>query len=417
MCRGIAAKPEFFGLSRMRKQARVFVPSMGDYLRFLDPSVREGNVGLLCESFKMAISAMKGEICEIDGDYVTLQDSVIDRWLKDRSSEQAVNILRQSQRAFYSYLTKGRSIYLSLDLIARELSEPLRVGLDPVLVSGKPENPKDCLFLRTSEGFAPFNQSASFGDIVAKLRPGRPITISPLAGVLNEVVLVTAGKEQFVAKKFTDWHGFKWFTLNLVSFGSKVFAVSGKARMTNEYGINRYLAKKGLNVPQIIHVDLKHRILVEKYVSGIALSDFMIQAVNQSALSEPQRRLAESLGETLGRIHAIGVAVGDAKPENFVAKDDEVFTVDLEQAGKREDFAWDIAELLFYTGHYSASPTPTLGLNEITEAVAKGYLHKGKPSHLKQAAALRYAKAFSFWTPAPIIYQISRTLQEAGRTS
>ncbi len=67
MCRGIAAKPEFFGLSRMRKQARVFVPSMGDYLRFLDPSVRERNVGILRESFKTAISAMKGEVCEFDG--------------------------------------------------------------------------------------------------------------------------------------------------------------------------------------------------------------------------------------------------------------------------------------------------------------------------------------------------------------
>jgi len=415
ICRGLVAKPEYFGISRMRKRARVFMPSMADYLRLLDPSVRENNIVTIHDAFKTAISAMKGEVAELDGDHVAFQDNAIDRWLKDRTSEQAVNILRQSQRAFYSYLTKGRSIYLSLDLLARELSEPIRVGIDPGLMGTKPENPKDYLYLRTAEGFTAFNETASLNDIASKLRPGRPITISPLAGVLNEVFLVTAGKEQFVAKKFTDWHGFKWFTLNLVSFGSKLFAVSGKTRMTNEYGINRYLAKKGLKVPQIIHVNLSQRILIEKYVGGMGLNEFVTSAVNESTLTEDQSRLAESLGETLASIHDVGVSVGDAKPENFVASDREIFTVDLEQAGKRGDYAWDIAELLFYTGHYSASQTPTRGLSMLVKAFIEGYLRKGRPAELRRAAGIRYAKAFSFWTPAPVIVEIVKTLHEASR--
>jgi tRNA A-37 threonylcarbamoyl transferase component Bud32 len=415
MCRGLVAKPEFFGLSKLRKRARIFIPSMADYLRFLEPSVRQQNIATLGESFKTVISSMKDEVVELDGDYVTVRDSAVDKWLKDRVSEQAVNIFRQSQRAFYSYLTKGRSIYLNLDLIVRELSEPLRAGLDPILVSNKPESPKDSLFLRTSEGFASVNERASLGDIVAKLRPGRPITVSPLAGVLNEVFLVTAGKEQFVAKKFTDWHGFKWFTLNLVSFGSKVFAVSGKARMENEYGINRYLASKGLKVPHVIHVNLRQRILVEKYVSGVGLSDFVTRTVNQNTLSKSQSELLTELGETLASIHGVGVSVGDAKPENFVASDGEIFTVDLEQAGKRGDYAWDIAELLFYTGHYSAGATPTRGLSQTVEAFTEGYLRKGRAAHLKKAAGVMYAKPFSFWTPAPVIFQISKILNEVAR--
>ncbi|MGA8905022.1 MAG: hypothetical protein WB661_08450 [Candidatus Bathyarchaeia archaeon] len=414
MCRGLVAKPEFFGISRMRKRARVFLPSMADYLSLLDASVSQQNVSILHDSFKATILEMKGDVIELDGEYVTFQDSAIDKWLRDRASEQAVNILRQSQRAFYSYLTKGRSIYLSLDLLARELSDPLRAGLDPALAGRKPVNPKDYLYLRTSEGLATFNETASFEDIVAKLRPGRPITISPLAGVLNEVVLVTVGKEQFVAKKFTDWHGFKWFTLNLVSFGSKIFAVSGKTRMTNEYGINRYLAKKGLRVPRIIHVNLKQRILVEQYVAGTVLSDFATRAVNQAILTESESRIAKTLGETLARIHSVGVSVGDSKPENFVASDGDIFTVDLEQAGKRRDFAWDIAELLFYAGHYSASTSPTRGLSRMVDAFTEGYLLKGQAAELRQAAALRYVKAFSFWTPAPIILEISKILHEAS---
>jgi len=415
MCRGLVAKPEFFGISRMRKRARVFMPSMADYIKLLEPSVRTHNIVTIHDSFRSAISAMEGDVVELDGDVVAFQDGAIDRWLKDRTSEQAVNILRQSQRAFYSYLSKGRSIYLSLDLLARELSEPIRVGIDPAFTATKPENPKDYLYLRTSEGFTPFNETASLKDIASKLRPGRPITISPLAGVLNEVFLVTAGKEQFVAKKFTDWHGFKWFTLNLVSFGSKLFAVSGKTRMTNEYGINRFLAKKGLKVPQIIHVNLSQRILIEKYVGGMGLNEFVTSAVNESTLTEDQCRLAELLGETLASIHDVGVSVGDAKPENFVASDREIFTVDLEQAGKRGDYAWDIAELLFYTGHYSASQSPTRGLSMLVKAFIEGYLGKGRSAELRQAAGIRYAKAFSFWTPAPIILEIVKTLHEASR--
>ena len=97
------------------------------------------------------------------------------------------------------------------------------------------------------------------------------------------------------------------------------------------------------------------------------------------------------------------------------AADGEVYAVDLEQARKRGDYAWDIAELLFYTGHYSKSPTPTRGLIEITQAFSNGYLRKGRATELRQAAGVRYAKAFSFWTPAPVILEISKVLQEASR--
>ena len=414
MCRGLVAKPEFFGLSRMRKRARVFVPSMDDYLRFLEPPIREQNLSLLRKSFQKAIMTMRSDVVGLDADEVTINDSAVDRWLKDRASEQVVNILRQSQQAFYSYLSKGRAIYLNLDLLARELYTPLRLGLDPILAGREPENPKNYLYLRTSEGLVSFNERFSLEEIVSRLRPGRTVTISPLGGVLNEVFHVTMGREQFVAKRFTDWHGFKWFSLNLVSLGSKLFAVSGKTRMTNEYGINRYLFKKGLKVPEIIYVSVKQRMLLEAYISGAPLDKFVAQAVNHSVLTKTQYRLAEALGETLARIHEVGVSVGDAKPENFVAKDGEIYSVDLEQAGKHGDYAWDVAEILFYSGHYSTSPTPTRGLTQMTEAFINGYLKDGNSTELKRAAGVRYAKAFSLWTPAPIIMEISRMLREAA---
>jgi len=413
MCRGLVAEPEFFALSKLRKRARIFIPSMSDYLRLLDPAVKNQNISNLRRSFVKAISEM-GDLVELDENNVTIVDGAVDRWLKDRASEQVVNILRQSQRAFYFYLTRGRAIYLNLDLLARELYSPLRISLDPALTGMEPDDPKNHLYLRTETGMVSLNARFSFEDIASRLRPGRPITMSPLAGVLNEVILLTAGKERFVAKKFTDWHGFKWFTLNLVSFGSKFFAVSGKARMSNEYGMNRYLAKKGLKVPKIIYASMKQRTLVEDYISGTPMNKFVTESIGQSVLTKQRHQLAEELGETLARIHGVGVSLGDSKPENFVAKEGEVFTIDLEQAGRRGDYAWDIAELLLYTGHYSTSPIPTRGLTEFVEAFIQGYVKRGKAAELKRAAGVRYARVFSLWTPAPIILEITKMLRESS---
>ena len=412
MVRGMVALPEFFGLSRMRRLSRVFIPSMSAYLRLLESPVRDRNLATLRASFREAISLAGDSVVGLEGDYVSLEDSAVDRWLKDRASEQVVNVLRQSQRALYSYLAKGRALYLSPELLARELYTPLQFVLDPELDSMEPENPKNHLFLRTSEGLVPFNSQSTIEQIITDMKLGRPVTISPLAGVLNEVSLITAKNQQLVAKRFTDWHGFKWFTLNIVSIGTKLFAVSGKARITNEYGMNRYLAKRGIKVAEIVYLSVKQRILVERYLAGISLADFAKQAVNQVRLSEEQKHLAESLGETLGAIHGTGVTVGDAKPENFVAMGNEIFTVDLEQAGKRGDKAWDIAELLFYAGHYSTGPVASRGVVEFAEAFVRGYLHNGDAEDLRKAAGIRYSKVFSIWTPAPILFEMSRILNE-----
>ena len=413
MCRGLVAKPEFFGLSRLRKRARVFLPSMAQYLQLLEPQVREANIAVLRESFKKAILTIQGNVVELDNESVTIPDSIIDKWLALRSSEQVVNILRQSQRAFYSYLSRGRAIYLDLDLLAREIYTPLRLGLTQEIARMEPEDPKNHLYVRTAEGLASLNERASLEEIISKLRPERPITISPLAGVLNEVFLVTAGKERFVAKRFTDWHGFKWFTLNLVSLGSKLFAVSGKARLSNEYGVNRYLAKKGVKVPKVIHVNVNEGILLESYISGSPLVDFVTQTVSQATLSKAQYQLAELLGQTLAQIHGLGISIGDSKPENFVASEPGLYVVDLEQAGKRRDYAWDLAELLFYAGHYSSSATPTRGLTEMVQAFILGYLQNGDSNELRRAAGVRYVRVFSLWTPASIILEISKMLREA----
>jgi thiamine kinase-like enzyme len=105
--------------------------------------------------------------------------------------------------------------------------------------------------------------------------------------------------------------------------------------------------------------------------------------------------------------------VGDTKPENFVAKDEEIYTLDLEQAGKKGDYAWDVAELLYYSGHYSRNPIPSRGLIDLMGGFIRGYSKRGGISELKKAAGVRYVKVFSVWTPAPVLLEISKMLRDA----
>ena len=411
MSRELVAKPEFYPLARMRMRARIFAPSMNDYTRLLDHKVRDRNLNTLREVSLQAAKILGADTVHVDGNDLTIPDTLVDKLLKNKGPRQVVNILQQSQRAVNSYLTRGRAVFLDLDLTARELYSSFRVQIEQVTES-KPEDPKNHLFARTARGLVSVNERTSLQEAIGEIRPGHGVTVVPLAGVLNEVFLITSGKERLVAKKFTDWNDFKWFTLNLVSFGSKLFSVSGKARMTNEYGINRYLSRKHLNVPDIVRISLNERTLIEEYVPGKPVDKIIAEIVNQKNPSSSNLEIAEQLGETLSKIHGVGVSVGDSKPENFVAKDDEIYTVDLEQGGKRGDYAWDVAELLYYSGHYSRKPIPSGGLNELVKGFIKGYSKHGAKSELRKAAGVRYVKVFSIWTPAPVLLEISRMLRD-----
>ena len=57
--------------------------------------------------------------------------------------------------------------------------------------------------------------------------------------------------------------------LNIAALGSKLFSVSGKERLSNEYGALRLLEEKDLAVQKVIHVSIPQRILIKEYINGI----------------------------------------------------------------------------------------------------------------------------------------------------
>jgi len=413
LARGLEIRPEYFPLSRMKKRAKVYPPIRYSYVNLFRGDLKEKNMRMILEGYDKAINALaKSKIVGRKNGYVTLEDECIDRILSRKTFERVVNVVEQSRKALYSYLTHGTAGIVSIDIVAKELASKIRREFLYVPSGYELEDPKNYLFLRTSSGPASLNERASIYDVARRLRPGARVAVTPLASVLNEVYLVSAGDEKLVAKKFTDWHGFKWFTLNLVALGTKIFSLAGKTRLANEYGMNRFLSEKDIPVPNIIHVAIPDRMLFEQYIEGKQIVEIVKESIMSSRLSSQQKGAIHDVGASMAKVHSIEVSIGDTKPENFIlGPDQKVYALDLEQAKKAGDAVWDIAEFLYYSGHYGVGPSG--GLHEFVESFIDGYSILGDVNSLRRASGLNYLKVFSFWTPPPVIREISRTLSGA----
>jgi tRNA A-37 threonylcarbamoyl transferase component Bud32 len=120
-------------------------------------------------------------------------------------------------------------------------------------------------------------------------------------------------------------------------------------------------------------------------------------------------KTAYSVGELVAEAHQIETALGDTKPENFIVDSKgEVTLVDLEQARHRGDYSWDVAEFLFYSGHYWLLYNQSLG--DYVDSFLEGYLSKNSRNILHKAGSPKYLRIFSVWTPPNVILNIRKKL-------
>lgn len=409
---GLIVDPTYFALSRLRKRARYYPAVLHSYTNMLREDLRRDSLSSILGGYQTALQDLhETGLVRFENGMVRLQERFIDKTLSRGSFERVVNVMETSRRTFRSYLAYGRSRIGGVEVILDELGSVLRKAPQNDSHEDKPEDPKNHLYLQTSAGMVNLNERSSVVDVALKLRPGAKVTITPLAGVLNDVYLVSVGQEQLVAKRYTDWVNLKWFTINLVTLGTKKFSVMGKSRLANEYGMNRILSEEGIPVPEIVHVSIPHRMLLERYVEGENVANLVKLACSSDQLSAREYGLAIDVGKAMAKIHSIGVTVGDSKPENFLlSSDGKVYSLDLEQAARKGDKAWDLSEFLFYSGHYS--PLMTQGLSQLVDGFIEGYLKTGEPNALRRAAGINYIKVFSIWTAPPVIFGIADRLRK-----
>lgn len=248
--------------------------------------------------------------------------------------------------------------------------------------------------------------------LVRNYRPEGRVSIRRIGSFVNDVFLVDVNGEKFVAKRYTNWISLKWVTLNLYGLGSVRFSISGRRRMESEYAFNYLLSRRGLRVPEILGADVRSRSILFSYVPGDGLALLLSKLAQTGEFSQREATAAHDAGLLIAGAHKVDAALGDTKPENFIVdRNGTVTLVDLEQARENGDYGWDVAEFLYYSGHYWLPFNKAL--SEFVEAFVKGYLETGPSRILRKAASPKYVRVFSVWTPPNILIHIRKILLEA----
>ncbi|MEE8322837.1 MAG: nucleotidyltransferase domain-containing protein [Candidatus Bathyarchaeia archaeon] len=411
LARGLVIRLEYLVLARMRKRSRGYPPLRYSYINMLREGLRDKNMTAILKGYKRAVKELAtSKFIRIEGEAIRFENEYVDIILSSKTYNKVVNLVDFSRRALSAYITHGKAGRVKLDVFAMELTSKIKRELQTTFKRQRIEDPKNFLFLKTDKGLMCLNEESTIVELVQKLRNEKNVDVNPLSSSLNEVYSITLDDEKLVVKKFTNWYTFKWFMLNIAAYGTKVFSLSGKARLANEYGINRLLAENNILVPEIVAISIKDRVLVERYIEGASALDFLEEAFSVEELTDQQKGLAIELGKIIATIHSLNVVIGDCKPENFIiGKNGQIYVLDLEQGERRGDPTWDVAEFLYFSGHFGSKFTN--GLRDFVLNFVEGYCQIGDRTILRRAAGFRYSRVFLGWTHLPIIQAIASVLK------
>lgn len=419
-------KPEYFMYETMLSRARLFPPMTYSLLRFMRKGVKKENIEVVMRGYLDALKELEKEnAITLSDRYVKISKKLVGE-VKSRKV-RFVNLFRTAQRTLFTsllgifstalnMLSQNRETFLRFQRKAEENSELIH----------QLEDPRRFLYIPTARGLVSLASRMdveAFAREVFSISESAEIKAEEIGGVLNDVYLVKTSvdneERKIVVKRFRDWSSFKWFPLTLWTFGTRTFAVLGRSRLDRECAINQLLYSKGFAVPKILHISHAERLIFMEYVEGENLGKVIKRVVNARNTEEVKEDLGiiSKVGEKFAEVHAFDIALGDTKPENLVVKENgEICMLDFEQASRNGDKVWDIAEFLYYAGHYISPLVGTRPADLIAKAFIEGYLRAGGDVKLvKKAGNPMYTKVFSIFAFPHIILVISNICRKADK--
>ena len=420
MSREMLLKPEFFMWEAISRKASLYPPIICKFSSVFGGFISKEDQESIMRGFKVALKEAEGEgIISFSKGYVRINEKYIDA-VKGRKLRLLVflrnvrnSILRHSIEVFPKMmlsLFEDYTAYVRQSAIEGSLLSEL-------------EDTKRLIYIPTSYGLVSLSDRLTLSEFARNIlseEHGLNVKVERLGGVLNSVYLVSLLSEKkasrSVVKVFKSWYGLKWLPLALWALGTRGFAVLGKTRLEREYAINRFLSNHGIRVPRIIHVSPAERLIFQEYVEGESLAQIIRLICSSEEDNDELYSIISNVGEEIARVHSLNVSLGDCKPENIkLTEDGRICFLDLEQAERGGDQAWDVAEFLYYSGHY-AFMSPIKVPKRITESFIKGYLKGGgNAGNIEKVRSPRYVKVFSFFTPPHVLYVIANTCGRAVR--
>jgi tRNA A-37 threonylcarbamoyl transferase component Bud32 len=426
MCYELRIKPEYFIYEAMLSRARLFPPMFYNVLNFLREDLRDENVKLVMDGYARALEELRKEkvLKRADG-YFKISEGFVDG-VKSRRV-RFLNLLKSAQKAlFLSLLGTFPKIFRALSQNREMLLKLQPFESGNLKTAYLIEDPKRYLLVPMANGLVPLVSKMNIETFARKALSASvnaKIEVEGVGGVLNDVYLIKAildgEMKKIVAKSFKDWSSFKWFPLTLWTAGTKTFALLGRSRLERECAINQLLYSKGFAVPRLLSVSHKERLVFMEYLEGENLEKIIKRIVSSEAKSEinEELKVVQRVGETFAKIHALNITLGDTKPENIlVGKNGEIYLLDFEQASRGGDKAWDIAEFLYYVGHYTPPFVGARPAELVARAFLKGYLEAGGDlKAVKAAGKPKYTKVFSVFALPHVIFAISNICQKVDQ--
>lgn len=417
-------KPEYFICETLMQRARLFPPITYSYLNMLRADLKERNIERMMRGYRQAIDELvqKNWLEKTNG-HLKITSQLI-RVMKTRKLRIPV-ALKSVQRIAWLHLVSAMPKMMSPLAYDEQLyNQTQGTAFTHEDLTAKLETPHCYLLMPTPFGLVPLSDTTGIEEFVKKAVPNLRVSkveTKQIGGVLNSVYLLTLNRnheqQKVVVKKFRDWLGFKWFPLALWALGTKSFAVLGRSRLEREYAINQYLYSHGVSVPRIVHVSPKQSLVFQEFVEGENLVDIIKRIMTRKKeASEKELDVVKAAGKLIAETHKLNVALGDCKPENIIVTNEgKPCFVDLEQASRNGDQTWDIAEFLYYMGHYVPPLASAEAVEEIAKAFIEGYLEAGgKIETVGKASSPRYTKVFSIFTQPHVMLALSNLCRRTG---
>jgi tRNA A-37 threonylcarbamoyl transferase component Bud32 len=420
----IYIKPQYFMYEVVLNRVRVFPPLAYSLSNFTNGASLKDAEPVL-QGYTEALKQLEVEKKVILSDgYVTIPKKFV-----DESQNPRVRFVNLSKNAPRTLFTSFFRVFPQLMNFFSQNSETL-LNLQRLMMKKDAYPPRDFVdpkkyvFVPTSKGLVSIADRVSIEVFARRVllngEKGK-IKFESVGGMLNDVYLIKAyphGVEQKVlVKRFKDWSGFKWFPLSLWSFGARTFAVLGRYRLAKECAISEFLRCEGFNVPKILHVSHNERLIFMEFIEGEDLSNAVKRIAASNGTEKTEKELSDirKVGEIFARVHSLNVALGDTKPENaIVAPNGEIYLLDFEQASHNGDKSWDVAEFLYFSGHYLQPLSSTGKAEAIANAFISGYLNgDGDVNVIRHAGASKYTRVFSIFTVPSVILAMSNACRKA----
>jgi Kae1-associated kinase Bud32 len=398
-------KSEYFMYEVLLERVKLFPPLFYSLSTFLTKSHPMNEVESVLKGYIEALLELKKDNhIDFTKNIVSLKQDFIN---KSKNPKIFINNLRKkAPRGIFTSVFSIWSQLLSIFSQKTSMFATLR-HFDPKLDPRKTlVNPQEFVLISTNEklySLADGIDMITFSKKHLEVEDKKNLKFDVIGGILNDVYLITTPsvdkKNKIIVKRFRDWSSFKWFPLSLWTLGARNISVLGRSRLAKECEINSFLSDKGFNVPKILHVSHKNRLIFMEYIEGNDLSLFIKKFIKSKKTQKKDIYLLtlEKVGELFAKIHSIDVTLGDSKPENvIIGPDDRIFFLDFEQASFGGDKSWDLAVFLYFLGHYISPFSDKTLVLSLINAFLSGYLKNGgNIGDVKKVGNSKYTRIFS----------------------